>query len=210
VPTGLERPSRLPGPQQAGHEERRAKRAVAFPGTSCGFTAAGDKQNENPLLGALVKQASQQRAERRLQMSIQYDPFHRLDELRDRLLSGGRAPLGFPMDAYRRGDKFLVHLDLPGVQPDTVEASVENQVLTVTAERGFEPLEGDEFLVSERPHGRFSRQLRLGSTIDTENVAASYEDGVLTLILPVSERAKPRQIPIGRGGPTQIEGGETG
>ncbi len=72
-------------------------------------------------------------------MSIQYDPFHRLDELRDRLLSGGRAPLGFPMDAYRRGDKFLVHLDLPGVQPDTVEASVENQVLTVTAERGFEP-----------------------------------------------------------------------
>ena len=142
-------------------------------------------------------------------MSINYDPFHRLDELRDRLLSGGRTPLSFPMDAYRRGDEFVVHLDLPGVLPETIEVAVENQVLTVGAERRFEPHEGDEFLVTERPQGRFSRQLRLGSTIDTENIAASYDDGVLTLTLPVSERAKPRQIQVGRGGGQQqtIEGG---
>ena len=68
-------------------------------------------------------------------MSIDYDPFHRLDELRDRLLSGGRTPLSFPMDAYRRGDAFVVHLDLPGVEPETIEVAVENQVLTVGAER---------------------------------------------------------------------------
>ena len=75
------------------------------------------------------------------------------------------------MDAYRRGDDFFVHLDLPGVQPDTIDISVENQVLTVEAERRFEQREGDQFLVAERPQGRFSRQLRLGSTIDTENIA---------------------------------------
>ena len=137
-------------------------------------------------------------------MSISYDPFNRFDELRDRLVSGGRAPLSFPMDAYRRGDAFLVHLDLPGVQPDTVDITVENQVLTVTAERRFEQHEGDQFLVSERPQGSFSRQLRLGSTIDTETIAASYEDGVLTLTLPVSERAKPRQVQVSRGGSSQI------
>lgn len=142
-------------------------------------------------------------------MSIHYDPFNRFEELRDRLLSGDRTPLSFPMDAYRRGNDFFVHLDLPGVQPDTVDVTVENQVLTVTAERRFEPREGDEFLVSERPQGRFSRQLRLGSTIDTENISATYDDGVLTLTLPVSERAKPRQIQVGRGGATQIEGGES-
>jgi HSP20 family protein len=141
-------------------------------------------------------------------MTIDYDPFHRLDELRDRLLSGGRTPLSFPMDAYRRGDEFVVHLDLPGVQPETIDVAVENQVLTVSAERRAEQHEGDQFLVSERPQGRFQRQLRLGSTIDTEAIAASYDDGVLTLTLPVSERAKPRQIQVGRGGEGQRQIGQ--
>lgn len=141
-------------------------------------------------------------------MSISFDPFHHLDELREQVVSGGRTPRSFPMDAYRRGDEFFVHLDLPGVQPETVDVSVENQVLTITSERRFEQRQGDEFIVSERPQGRFSRQLRLGSTIDTEKIEASYEDGVLTLTLPVSQRARPRQIQIGRGGST--ESGESG
>ena len=108
------------------------------------------------------------------------------------------------MDAYRRGDSFFVHLDLPGVDADSVDITVENQVLTVTAERRFAQQEGDEFVVAERPEGRFSRQLRLGPTIDTDRIAASYEDGVLTLTLPVSERARPRQIQIDRGGQRQV------
>ncbi len=132
-------------------------------------------------------------------MSIGYDPFSQLDELRSQLLSGGRTPLSFPMDAYRRGDDFYVHLDLPGVQPDTVEITVENQILTITAERRFEQRKGDEFVVSGRPQGRFSRQLRLATAIDTDNISASYEDGVLTLSLPISERARARQIQISRG-----------
>ena len=142
-------------------------------------------------------------------MSISYDPFHHLDELRDQLISGGRTPRSFPMDAYRRGEEFLVHLDLPGINPETVEVTVENQVLTISLERRFEQREGDEIIVSERPQGRFSRQLRLGSTIDTDRIAASYQDGVLTITLPVSERARPRQVPVGRGGPAQIEEGAT-
>lgn len=137
-------------------------------------------------------------------MSIGYDPFNRLEELREQLLSGGRTPQSFPMDAYRRGEEFFIHLDLPGVQPDTVDITVENQILTVTAERRFEQREGDEFIVSERPQGRFSRQLRLGSTVEVENIAASYEDGVLTLTLPVSERARPRQIPVNRAASSEI------
>ncbi len=140
-------------------------------------------------------------------MSISYDPFHHLDELRDQLISGGRTPRSFPMDAYRRGEEFFVHLDLPGIDPDTVELTVENQVLTISVERRFEQREGDEIIVSERPQGRFSRQLRLGSTIDTDRIAAGYDDGVLTITLPVSERARPRQVPVGRGGPAQIEEG---
>ena len=137
-------------------------------------------------------------------MSIHYDPFNLLDELRGQLVSGGRTPSSFPMDAYRRGDEFFVHLDLPGVLADTIDITVENQVLTVEAERRFEQQEGDQFLVAERPQGRFNRQLRLGSTIDTDKIDASYDDGVLTLTLPVSERAKPRQIKIGERGAGQI------
>ena len=140
-------------------------------------------------------------------MSINYDPFNLLDELRGQVLSGGRTPSSFPMDAYRRGDDFVVHLDLRGVQSKTIDVTVENKVLTVEAERRFTQHEGDQFVVAERPQGRFSRQLRLGSTIDTEAIAASYEDGVLTLTLPVSERAKPRQIQVGRGGGQQIREG---
>jgi HSP20 family protein len=142
-------------------------------------------------------------------MAINYDPFNLLDELRGQAVSGGRTPSSFPMDAYRRGDDFFVHLDLPGVQADSIDVTVENQVLTVEAERRFEQQEGDQFLVAERPQGRFSRQLRLGSTIDTEKIGASYDDGVLTLTLPVSERARPRQIQIDRGG-GQAQIGERG
>jgi hypothetical protein len=81
------------------------------------------------------------------------------------------------------------------------------QVLSISAERHFEQKEGDEFLVTERPQGRFSRQLRLGTTIDTDNIAASYDDGVLTLTLPVSERARPRQLQVGRDGGRPISEG---
>jgi HSP20 family protein len=129
-------------------------------------------------------------------MAISFDPFRELEELRQQLVSGGRTPRSFPMDAYRRGDEFFVHLDLPGVNPDSIDVTVEGQTLTVTAERRFEQRDGDQLIVSERPQGRFSRQLRLGASIDSDNIRASYEGGVLTLSLPVAARAKPRRVEI--------------
>jgi HSP20 family protein len=129
-------------------------------------------------------------------MSIGYDPFRELEQLSQQFMSGGRTPRSFPMDAYRRGDEFMVHLDLPGVQPDSIDVSVEGGTLTISAERRFEQTPDDELIVSERPQGRFSRELRLGRAIDTERISASYEGGVLTLTLPVSERAKPRRVEV--------------
>jgi HSP20 family protein len=111
------------------------------------------------------------------------------------------------MDAYRRGDRFFVHLDLPGVDPDSIELTCEQNVLTVRAERRFEREEADELIISERPQGVFSRQLFLSDALDSDAIEANYDAGVLTLELPVAEQAKPRAIEIGRsGGPKTIEG----
>lgn len=138
-------------------------------------------------------------------MAIGYDPFREFEQLTQQLISGGRAPRSFPMDAYRRGDEFYVHLDLPGVDPGSIEITVEAGTLSITAERRFEQKQGDEIIVSERPQGRFSRDLRVGTAIDVDRIDADYENGVLTLALPVSERAKPRTIQV----QARSEGGKT-
>src|SRR5215217_5792206 len=129
-------------------------------------------------------------------MALGYDPFREYEQLVQQLLSGGRVPRSFPMDAYRRGEEFIVHLDLPGVDPGSIDITVESGMLSVSAERRFEQKDEDEIVVSERPQGRLSRDLRFGSAIDVEKIGASYEGGVLTLSLPVSERAKPRTIRV--------------
>jgi HSP20 family protein len=146
--------------------------------------------------------------------AIRFDPFRDFDRLMSEQLfgSGGRgSPRSFPMDAYRRGEEFHVELDLPGVEPDAIELTVEQNVLTVRAERRYEPEEEDEILVNERPQGTFSRQLFLGENLDANNLSAEYVNGVLRLTIPVAERAKPRRIEIGRGGSerTAIEGTAT-
>jgi HSP20 family protein len=101
------------------------------------------------------------------------------------------------MDAYRRGDRFIVEFDLPGVEPAAIELTVEQNVLTVRAERRFEPQEGDEVVVAERPYGTYTRQIFLGDTLDSENMQANCEHGVLTLTIPVAETAKPRRVQVG-------------
>ena len=145
---------------------------------------------------------------------MRFDPFREFDRLAEQMLgagSRGGSPRSFPMDAYRRGDKFFVHLDLPGVDPDSVELTSEQNVLTVRAERRWETQEGDELIVSERPQGVFSRQLFLSDALDVDAIDASYDQGVLTLEIPVAEQAKPRRIEISRsgGGPQTIEGSAT-
>ena len=113
------------------------------------------------------------------------------------------------MDAYRDGDRVVVHLDLPGVDPDSIELTVEKNVLTVTAERTWEPSEGQDVIVSERRQGRFTRQLFLGDSLDADRVEASYDRGVLTLTVPVTEQAKPRRVQVLTSSESQpIEAGE--
>jgi HSP20 family protein len=142
---------------------------------------------------------------------MRFDPFREFDRLTEQMLSGGgrgAPPRSSPMDAYRRGDRFFVHVDLPGVDSESIELTCEQNVLTIRAERRFESEEGDELVVAERPQGVFSRQLFVSDTLDTDAIEANYDQGVLTLELPVAEQAKPRRIEIGRkgGGAQTIEG----
>ena len=134
-------------------------------------------------------------------MLMRTDPFRELDRLTQQVLGTAGTwskPAAMPMDAYRTGDEFVVCFDLPGVAPDAIDLDIERNVLTVKAERRPLPNGGNvEMQVSERPLGVFSRQLFLGEGLDTDHIAADYEAGVLTLRIPVAEKAKPRRIEIG-------------
>lgn len=134
-------------------------------------------------------------------MLMRTDPFRELDRLTQQVFSTSPGtwtrPTAMPMDAYRDGERFVVSFDLPGVDPDAIELDVERNVLTVKAERRPR-VAGDhvEMQVAERPLGVFSRQLFLGDTLDTEHIDAGYDAGVLTLRIPIAEKAKPRRITI--------------
>ncbi len=127
-------------------------------------------------------------------MLMRFDPFHELDRLFEQARDA-RGSRTMPLDAYRKGETFHVEVDLPGVRPDSIEVTVEKNVLTVKAERHWSD-EGTETVVCERPQGTFTRQLFLGDGLDTANVQASYENGVLRLRVPVAEEAKPRRIEV--------------
>jgi HSP20 family protein len=130
-------------------------------------------------------------------MLMRTDPFRDFDRLVEGLWGSGARPAMMPMDAYREDGNFVVHLDLPGVSVDSIDVSVEQNVLTVHAERKPPAGENAERVVGERFYGVFSRQLFLGETLDTEQLTADYEDGVLTLRIPIAEKAQPRKIEIG-------------
>jgi len=129
-------------------------------------------------------------------MLVRTDPFRELDRLTQHVLGTAARPAAMPMDAYRKGDSFYVHFDLPGVSADSIDLTVEQNVLTVRAERKPAQPDGAEMLVAERPAGVFTRQVFLGDTLDADNISADYSAGVLTLAIPVHEQAKPRAIQI--------------
>jgi HSP20 family protein len=127
-------------------------------------------------------------------MLMRFDPFRDVDRLFSQALAE-RSPV-MPMDAYRRGEDFFVHLDVPGVDPGSIELSTEQNVLTVKARRTWQRQDADEWIVAERLEGEYARQLFLGEGLDVDKTEASYHDGVLTLRIPIAERAKPRRIEI--------------
>ncbi|GAA2755097.1 Hsp20/alpha crystallin family protein [Actinopolymorpha rutila] len=124
------------------------------------------------------------------------DPFREIDRLSQQLLTSAARPTAVPIDAYRKGDTFYVHFDLPGVRVEDIDLTVERNILTVRAERHGPRDDEVETLVAERPQGTFTRQLFLGDTLDTDRMEADYEAGVLTVKLPVAEQAKPRKVQI--------------
>jgi HSP20 family protein len=135
-------------------------------------------------------------------MLMRTDPFREIDRLTRQLVDNAPGtwsrPASMPMDAYRVGEEFVVVFDLPGVDPAGIELDIERNVLTVKAERRPHRTDGDiQMQVSERPLGVFSRQLFLGDSLDTDRIVAGYEAGVLTLRIPVADKAKPRRIAIG-------------
>ena len=143
-------------------------------------------------------------------MLMRTDPFRELDRLAQQFFTGPGTwsrPTPMPMDAYRAGDELVVEFDLPGVTPDAIDLDVERTVLTVKAERRPSRTDNEvEMQLSERPLGVFSRQLFLGDSLDLDRIKADYDSGVLTLRIPVAEKAKPRKITIGQtdGAPKEI------
>ena len=132
-------------------------------------------------------------------MLMRTDPFREFDRLTQAMLGSTARPNVMPMDAFRDDSKFVIQLDLPGVDPDSIDLTVERNVLTVHAERKPPVGESAERVVAERSYGVFSRQLFLGETLDTEHLTASYDAGVLTLTIPVAEQAKPRKVQVSGG-----------
>ena len=130
-------------------------------------------------------------------MLMRFDPFRELDRWTSQ--GAGARPSAMPMDAYRQGDRFTVHFDLPGVDASSIDLRVEKNVLTVSAQRSWQREDGQEVLVSERPQGSFTRQLFLGDSLDVDGIEARYDNGVLTVDIPVAEAAKPRRVEITGG-----------
>lgn len=130
-----------------------------------------------------------------------YNPLRDMERLADVLLNEPlRGPRQMPMDLYRDGDHYLLTADLPGMDPGSVDIDVDGQLLTIRAERTLPNAENVKWITRERTAGSFLRQLSLGQGIDTERISASYDNGVLCVTIPVSERAKPRKVEVMTGG----------
>lgn len=138
-------------------------------------------------------------------MVLTFDPFRELDRLAGQMFGtgsavGGAATLAMPMDLYRSGEHFILHCDLAGVDPGSVQVDVDGRVLTIRAERSARTDDEVQWLRRERVTGTFERRLTLGDGLDLDKIAATWQDGVLTLTIPVAEAAKPRRIEIATGG----------
>lgn len=129
-------------------------------------------------------------------MATAYDPFRDLDRMASALFESRRGPRRMPMDLYRDGDHYVLSADLPGIDPGSVDIDVDGQLLTIRAERTLPAGEGVKWIVREREAASYLRQLNLGQGVDTERISATYTNGVLSVMIPVSEKAKPRKIAV--------------
>ena len=139
---------------------------------------------------------------------LRFDPFRDLDRLTEQALGipagTPRAPRFMPMDLFRAGDHFVLTADLPGVDPGSIDVRVDGGTLTIRAERSARGEDSVEWLASERFTGSYMRQLSLGEGIDAGAISATYDNGVLTLTIPLAEVAKPRRIEVQTSTPSTV------
>lgn len=135
-------------------------------------------------------------------MATRFDPFRDMDSFFNSSLRQVPGSPAMPLDLYRDGDKFVAIIDLPGVDPDTVDIDVEDRTLTIRAQRQSPEGEQIQWLTHERPSGTFARQLTIGYGVALDKIEADYRDGLLTLTIPVAEEAKPRKIQVKKASPT--------
>jgi HSP20 family protein len=129
-------------------------------------------------------------------MAMTFDPFAEFDRLTSGLLGARSGPRVMPVDLYREADRYVLNADLPGADPGSVDIDVDGQLLTIRAQRTVASVQGAKWLAQERPAGSYLRQFSIGEGVDTSAISATYDNGVLSVIIPVSERAKPRKIEV--------------
>jgi HSP20 family protein len=138
-------------------------------------------------------------------MAMSFDPFSELDRLTGGLLQYGSGPRVMAVDMYRDNDQYVLAADLPGVDPGSVDVDVDGQLLTIRAQRTAGANEGARWLTQERPYGSYLRQFSLGEGLDSEHISANYDNGVLSVVIPVSEKAKPRKVQIETGAAGKVK-----
>ncbi|MBO9555683.1 Hsp20/alpha crystallin family protein [Cellulomonas sp.] len=135
-------------------------------------------------------------------MATRLDPFQEFDRLVAQALTSERASATMPMDLYRSGDHYVLHVDLPGADPGTIDVNVDDRTLTIRAQRSARTEQDVQWLAKERPVGTYARQLTVGRGLALDAISATYADGVLTLSIPVAEEARPRRIEVQHAGDT--------
>ena len=129
-------------------------------------------------------------------VATRFDPFQEMDRLVGQVFGSARAAGTMPMDLYRSGDHYVLHVDLPGADPGTIDVGIEDRTLTIRAQRTSRTEQDVQWLVNERPSGTYARQLTVGRGLALDRMNATYADGVLTLTIPVAEESKPRRVEI--------------
>ncbi|MGN6426203.1 Hsp20/alpha crystallin family protein [uncultured Leifsonia sp.] len=129
-------------------------------------------------------------------MAMSFDPFSQLDRIAQSVFDTSHQPRVMPVDLFREGDKYLLNADLPGVDPGSIDVDVDGHLLTIRAQRSAASRENSRWLLQERPFGAYLRQFTIGEDVEADGISASYDNGVLSVIIPIAERAKPRKIVV--------------
>lgn len=135
-------------------------------------------------------------------MSSMFEPF---DQLMGGLLGTTRSPRPMPVDLFRDRDQYVLSADLPGVDPESIDIDLDGRMLTIRAERPLPAGDGIAWLAHERSHGLFERHFTLGEGADAERITAAYDEGVLSVIIPLAEKARPRKIRLAADAPEKSD-----